>query len=107
GEESTAEHREAEHRDQVRRQPREIEIEAIAEREVHRADRVEVAAAKQRGPWRLHDARLPTFAPKALRRVRRSSRILFPSGGGKGPRSTGGNHQRELFCAHVPTRPRV
>jgi len=35
------------------------------------------------------DARLPASAPKALRRVRRSSLGGFASGGGKGSRSTG------------------
>ena len=52
GEDAAAEEREAEHLDQIGRQPREVEVQPVAEREVHRADRVQVAAAKERAPWR-------------------------------------------------------
>ena len=57
---AAAEQREAEHPDQIGRQPGEVEIQPVAEREVHRADRVEVAAAKQRAPRR---AARPWSAP--------------------------------------------
>ena len=47
GEDAAAEEREAEHRDQIRRQPGEVEVQPVAEREIHRADRVQVAAAER------------------------------------------------------------
>src|SRR5438132_1186606 len=47
---------------------------------------------EQRDEVRIEDARLPAFAPQALRRVRRSSLGCVASGGGKSSRSfvTGG-----------------
>ena len=51
-EHAAAEQREVQNLDQVRRQPGEIEIQPVAEAEIHGADRIEIAAAEEGAPGR-------------------------------------------------------
>src|SRR3989449_8524228 len=87
-EQAAAQQRKAEDLDQVRREPREVEVQPVAEREVHRADCVEVPAGEQRPPRRSLDT-IATLPPLRLRRFgepRRSALTFLTRGGGKGSR---------------------
>ena len=85
GEQPAGEEREAEHAHEVGRQPREVEVQPVAEREVHRADGVEIPAPDERAPRRL---RLVPAGPDAVLLDPGQLRRRRPTGGRRADRDT-------------------